>query len=97
MLRSRHLPFRTLPVSLIADSFNYLTKIEFILVIVSCDQGYGGSDCVSIEPLARNLIDQFDSTDESIYSSITGGNVSSSCGVITSAMATVFHQVIFIE
>lgn len=56
----------------------------------SCDQGYGGSDCVSVEPLTRNLIESFD--DASSSSLITGGNVSSSCGVIASGTAAVFHQ-----
>ena len=55
----------------------------------SCDQGYGGSDCASVEPLPRNLIESFD---DAYSSSIIGANVSSSCGVIASGNAAVFHQ-----
>ena len=57
----------------------------------SCDRGFGGQDCVSMEPHPMNLVVHFDEGAEAV---LFGGNVSTACGVLQSGSAAVFHQVI---
>lgn len=60
-------------------------------MIVSCDRGFGGQDCVSVETRPSSLVLHFNEDTEVILS---GGNLSKACGVLQSGLAAVFHQVI---
>ena len=61
-------------------------------VLYSCDAGYGNADCVPIDPLPQHLVSHFDGEDSSqIY--LSGASISSSCGVLMSGPAAIFHHV----
>lgn len=61
--------------------------------IFRCDPGFGNSDCVPIDPLPAYLINRFDEDAHHRNYSLVGGGVSGGCGIISSGMAAVFHQV----